>query len=300
MRYLSCLLLLIVMSSFIESVPPVNPVSHGKEIESWREKRFARLKSEDGWLTLIGLFWFQEGENSFGSDPSNRIVLPKGQVPDFAGSFYLEKGSVRIQIQQGVKITSEDKPVESMVLNSDATEKPTILDFGTLRFFVIDRGGKLGLRVRDREHPNRKNFTGLEYYAIDMKWRIQARFEAYNPVKMIPIVNILGMLEDTPSPGALVFSVDGKTYKLDAIAEKGETDLFMIFADQTNGKETYGAGRYLYAAPPGPDNVVVLDFNKAYNPPCVFSHFATCPLPPHQNKLTLRIDAGEKKYTAAK
>ena len=292
-----CVGLLAALSFFGESAVKFDAAEHKKQIQDWRAKRIARLKTEDGWLTLIGLFWLQEGENPFGSDPSNKIVLPKGKSPAKAGSLILEKGSVRLKVEPGANLTVGGKPAQSMVLKSDASGEPTILDLGSLRFFVIDRGGKLGVRARDREHPARKTFTGIDSYPIDPKWRIEAKFEPHN--KKIPILNILGMIEDTPSPGTLVFQVAGKTYRLDPVLEKGETDLFVIFGDQTNGKETYGAGRYVYAAPAGPDGKVILDFNKAYNPPCVFSNFATCPLPPPQNKLAVRIEAGEKKYQVA-
>jgi uncharacterized protein len=293
-RVVSIAVIFATMSFIGETAGKFDPAEHKKQIEKWRTDRFTRLKSEDGWLTLIGLFWLQEGDNPFGSDPSNKLVFPKPKSPAKAGSLKLEKGTVRLEVQPGVNLTIGGKPAQSMVLKSDASGDPTILDLGSLRFFVIDRGGKLGVRVRDREHPARKNFTAIDSYPIDPKWRIEAKFEPHN--KKIPILNILGMVEDTPSPGTLVFQVNGKTYRLDAVLEQGETDFFIIFGDQTNGKETYGAGRYVYSSPPGPDGKVILDFNKAYNPPCVFSNFATCPLPPQQNKLAVRIEAGEKKY----
>ena len=287
-------LLVLLMAFSLEGAVKFDAAEHKRQIEEWRSNRFQRLKSEDGWLTLIGLFWLQEWENSFGSDPSNKIIFPRDKSPARAGSFLVQNGKVRLQPQPGVNITSGGKPVQAMELKADITEAPTLLDLGTLRFFVIDRGGKLGIRLRDREHPARKKFQGIDSYAIDPKWRLEATFEPHS--KKIPIVNILGMVEDTPSPGTLVFQIDGKTYRLDAVLEQGETDYFIIFGDQTNGKETYGAGRYVYTKPPGPDNKVILDFNKAYNPPCVFSPYATCPLPPKQNKLAVRIEAGEKKY----
>jgi uncharacterized protein len=289
---------LVVLALLGATVDKFDPATHKKEVEEWRANRIQRLKSEDGWLTLVGLFWLQEGDNSFGSDPSNKVVFPKDKAPSKAGTLHLEKGAVHLQVEPGVTITSDGKPVTSMVLKSDADGEPTTLDLGSLRFFVIDRMGKLGIRLKDKENPLRKSFQGVDSYPIDAKWRIEAKFEPYKPEKKIPILNILNMLEDTPSPGALVFDVNGKTYRLDAVLEKGETDYFIIFVDQTNGKETYGAGRYVYVSPAGPDGKVILDFNKAYNPPCVFSHFATCPLPPPQNKLALRVEAGEKKFVA--
>jgi uncharacterized protein len=295
MRLLTLVIMLALLGATVDKF---DPVAYKKEVEEWKAKRFQRLKSEDGWLTLIGLFWLQEGENPFGSDASNKIVFPQGKAPGKAGSFALEKGAVHLKLEPGAAITSEGKPVKSMILKPDTAEEPTVLDMGSLRFFVIERGGKLGIRLKDRENPLRKNFQGVDSYPIDSKWRIQGKFEPYKPEKKIPILNILNMLEDTPSPGALVFDINGKTYRLDAVLEQGETDYFIIFGDQTNGKETYGAGRYMYVSSPGPDGKVIVDFNTAYNPPCVFSHFATCPLPPQQNKLAVRIEAGEKKFVA--
>ena len=287
--------MLVLVSFAVDGASKLDVAEHKKQIEEWRQTRFQRLKSEDGWLTLIGLFWLQQGENSFGSDPDGKVIFPKDKAPAKAGTLIVKDGKVRLQPQSGVNLTSEGKPVSAMELKSDATGEPTVLDLGTIRFFVIDRGGKLGVRVRDREHPARKKFQGIDAYPVDTKWLVEAKLEPQKD-KKIPIVNILGMVEDTPSPGTLVFTIDGKTYRLDPVLEQGETDYFIIFGDQTNGKETYGAGRYVYASPPGPDNKVIVDFNKSYNPPCVFSPYATCPLPPKQNKLALRIEAGEKKY----
>ena len=169
-----------------------------------------------------------------------------------------------------------------------------MLRLGSLSLQVIKRGDRLGLRVKDKENPDRLNFRGIESYPADLKWRVEARLEAYNPPKAMPIMNVLGLESDEPSPGAVVFQVDGQTYRLDAISEKGEPKLFMIFADKTSGKETYGAGRYLYIDPPDSSGRMIIDFNKAYSPPCAFTNYATCPLPPKQNRLSLSIEAGEK------
>lgn len=274
----------------------IDPDTFAKESEQWRSERLANLTSETGWLTLIGLFWLKDGRNSFGSDAGNDIVLPKGKVPDRAGAFALANGVVTFGTSQENSFTVDGKPVSSMQLKSDADDKPTVLRLGSLSFQIIKRGDKLGLRVRDKDNPARANFRGLEYYPANLNWRIEARFEAYNPPKPLPILNVLGMENDEPSPGAIVFEINGKTYRLDAITEKGEPKLFMIFADDTRGKETYGAGRYLYVDPPDTAGKVVIDFNKAYSPPCAFTNYATCPLPPRQNILPVAIDAGEK-YT---
>ena len=196
-----------------------------------------------------------------------------------------------------VEITAAGVPVTSLDLKDDTEDRgPTILKFGTLLLNVIKRGDRVGVRVKDSDSRTRREFKGLEYYPIDPKWRIEARFEPYQPPKIIPITNVLSMTDDETSPGALVFEVGGTTYRVDPILEKGETDLFVIIADGTTGKETYGAGRYLYVSPPDKSGKVVIDFNKAYSPPCAFTNYATCPLPPPQNRLPFRIEAGEKKY----
>ena len=288
-----------LLSACSQSTAKVDGNAYRQEIEKWHGERSKNLTSDAGWLTLAGLFWLKEGENRIGSDPSNDVVLPQGKAPGYAGSLWLDHGTVRLEAARDASITHEGQPVKSLALKSDADGEPTILSLGTLSFQVIKRGESLGVRVKDKENPARKEFAGLDYYPIDPRWQIEARFEPYSPPKMIPIVNVLGMTEDQPSPGALLFEVGGKSYRLDAITEEGSKELFIIFADQTSGKETYGAGRYLYAAPANDRGIVVLDFNKAYNPPCAFTNYATCPLPPNQNQLALSIEAGEKKYGKA-
>jgi uncharacterized protein (DUF1684 family) len=271
-----------------------DPNTYAKEIEQWRAQRLADLTSESGWLTLIGLFWLKEGKNTFGSDVSNDIVLPKDKVAPRAGSFSLANGIVNFETPLANTFMVEGRPVTSLQMKSDADDQQTILTLGSVTFQIIKRNDKLGLRVKDKNNPDRMNFAGLENYPADLKWRIDARFEPYNPPKPMPILNVLGMESDEPSPGAIVFDVNGKSYRLDAVTEKDEPRFFMIFADDTRGKETYGAGRYLYVDPPDASGRVIIDFNKAYSPPCAFTNFATCPLPPKQNILPLAIEAGEK------
>jgi uncharacterized protein (DUF1684 family) len=167
---------------------------------------------------------------------------------------------------------------------------------GTVRFQVIKRGERYGLRVKDANAQTRTHFLGLDYYPTDPKWRFEARFEPYKPAKKIPITDVTGMTSDNISPGALVFMMDGKEVRIDPVLEEGSDELFIIFKDATSRDETYQAGRYMYAPMPGPDGKTIVDFNKAYNPPCSFTSFATCPLPPPQNRLTVRVEAGEKRY----
>ncbi|MDQ2938021.1 MAG: DUF1684 domain-containing protein [Acidobacteriota bacterium] len=282
----------------------LNESVYKQELEKWQSGRLASLTKEDGWLTLIGLFWLQEGENKFGSAPNNPVVLPRDKAPLIAGSLWLENGRVRLVARQGVEIMADGQngntPVNTLELRDDNDDAgPTVLKLGPLLINVVKRGDRIGVRVKDSASSARLQFKGLEYYPIDPKWRIEARFERYQPPKTIPITNVLSMTDDEASPGALAFEVGGKTYRIDPILEKGETDLFVMIADGTTGNETYGAGRYLYVSPPDASGKVVIDFNKAYSPPCAFTNYATCPLPPRQNHLPFRIEAGEKKYAGS-
>lgn len=286
--------LALLLNSCSQPAPKIDASAYAKELEQYRAQRVADLKSETGWLTLIGLFWLKDGDNKFGSHLKNEIVLPKEKVKPFTGTLVLKDGVVRLEAPVQSGLTSQNQPVTSLELKSDADGKPTVFTLGSLSFQIIKRGEKFALRVRDKENPARAKFAGIESYPANMKWRIEAHFEPYNPPKPMAIMNVLGMESDETSPGAVRFEMAGKSYRLDAVSEKDEPRLFMIFADQTNGKESYGAGRYLYVDPPDSSGRVVVDFNKAYSPPCAFTNFATCPLPPDQNRLSLSIEAGEK------
>ena len=287
-------LLLVFASSCARTSPKIDVNVFNKEITQWQLQRLAELKSEDGWLTLVGLFWLKEGDNKLGSDPANEMVLPKDKLPAYAGVFTLRNGGVQFDAPPKSGFTVEGKPVTQLALRSDVDGSPTVLQLGSLTFQIIKRGDKLGLRVKDKENPDRVNFPGTQFYPADLKWRIDAQFVPYNPPKAVSITNVLGMESGEASPGAVKFEVNGQSFQLDAITEKGETKYFMIIADKTSGKETYGAGRYLYVDPPDASGRMVIDFNKAYSPPCAFTKFATCPLPPRQNRLPFAIEAGEK------
>lgn len=274
---------------------PLSP-EQSAAFDQWRTERVTHLRDEDGWLTLVGLFWFKEGENTFGRDPSNTLVLDNPSTPARLGSFQLDGRDVRFTAAAGANISNDGKPVKSIEMRPDSSGHPTVLSAGSLRFFVITRSNKIGLRVRDLNSPARTEFKGLEYFTPAREWIVNARFEPYQPYKRIPIVNILGMRQSMQSPGALVFQKDGREYRLDTVLEDpDDKELFIMFADATSAHETYGAGRFMYIPLPKSGQVTV-DFNRAYNPPCAFSDFATCPLPPAQNRLKLRVDAGEKKY----
>ena len=294
------IIILLVLSDLAQQGErPAQDQAYQADILKWRQKRVEELTGEGGWLSLAGLFWLKQGQNRFGSAPSNEIALPRNRAPRLAGSLWLSNGIVRLRAKPDAGITHDGARAINLVLESDADGKQTILKLGSLTFYVIKRGERLGVRVKDPQNPDRSSFGGLDYFPVNPKWILDAKYEAHVPHKMISIVNVLGMVEEMPSPGTLVFDVDGKTYRLDPVLEKGEKQWFIIFADATSGKETYGAGRYLYADPPGADGKVILDFNKSYNPPCAFTKFATCPLPPRQNRLPFRVEAGEKKYVGS-
>ena len=265
------------------------------EIDAWYAARVERLTAPDGWLTLIGLFWLQEGPNTMGSGASSQILLPADKAPGHVATLEKSGGRVELVAAPGADLSRDGRAVTRMTMLPDTSGEPTILDIGDLQFFVIERGDRLGLRVRDRQSPRRFDFPGIERFPVDPRWRIEGTLERHDPPQTIPIPNVLGTVAQEPSPGTLVFDFDGHTYRIDALPASDDR-LYLIFADATSGRETYGGGRFLYSDPVQPDGSVVADFNKAYNPPCAFTDFATCPLPPRQNKLAVRIEAGEKKY----
>ena len=274
---------------------PAAPAEPRAGFEAWRQERDKGLRNPDGWLTLVGLHWLEEGDNPVGSGEENHIVFPAGRAPARAGLLRLKDGQVTLEAPAEAGITVDGKPVTTLALTSDKEGKPTILELGPLRFHVIDRGGRLGLRVRDRESPVLAAFQGVESYPFDPSWRVEARLERYDPPKKVPVPNILGTVDDEDSPAAVVFERDGRTYRLDGLEGGDQGELFLIFGDGTNGEETYGGGRFLVTEAPAGGTVVV-DFNKAYNPPCAFTPYATCPLPPRQNKLGIAVAAGEKSF----
>jgi uncharacterized protein (DUF1684 family) len=268
-------------------------------VADWRATRLASLTSETGWLTPVALYWLKDGENSFGRASTQAFALDDAALAADTGAFILADGRVRYVAHASTAMTYLGNPITSLDLVSDTAQKPTELVAGSLHFMLIERAGHLGIRVRDSVSPNRLQFKGLQYFPFQADWHVQARFDAYVPARRIPIVNILGMTQEMTSPGAIVFEREGRSWRLDAIQEApGDRQLFVMFSDATSGRQTYGAGRFLYVGLPNADRIEV-DFNEAFNPPCAFTDFATCPLPPQQNRLALGIHAGELKYQRA-
>ena len=263
------------------------------EIQQWHQNRIERLKKDTGWLNLVGLHWLKEGENTFGSSEENDIKFPDNS-PQKIGTIILKDSLLTFKSADGVDVLNNNVKATVLELKDDLTRMRTALATGSLRWYIIKRGERYGIRLRDVESPILKEFKDIDIYPINEDWRIEATFIPYDPPKQILIPNILGTTEEDNSPGSLSFTKNGKNYKLDAIESRN--GFFIIFADETSGKETYGAGRFLYTDRPDSNNIVILDFNISYNPPCVFTKYATCPLPPKQNYLHLKITAGEKMW----
>ena len=262
-------------------------------IEAWRAGRIQRLTKPDGWLTLIGRHPLEPGTWTVGSATDNAIRLAAG--PASLGTItYAADGKVSFALAAGADATIDGTTARSAELDYKG-EKPTYVRAGTVNFYVMDRSGKLFLRVRDSESARRKNFSGLESWPVDPAWRIEATWVPFDPPRELKITNIIGLVEPTPNPGKAVFTHDGKSYELLAIDEGPGEDLFFVISDRTAGSETYEACRFFYAQRPV-NGKIILDFNKVYNPPCAFTPFATCPLPPKENFLPFPLRVGEKKY----
>lgn len=277
------------------------------EFEQWRNRRLASSLEEDGWLSLIGLEWIDHGSNRIGSSPKNEVVIRSESVPKWLGVIVVdqmpsagggepEHAKVRFVPKPGGGVLLDGEPVlEPIALRTDGQENTTILTSGTTQFHMIERGDRLAVRIKDSRAPALVNFEGLEYYPFDPRWRITGQFEPHD--QMLRIGDVTGFVQEIHSPGTMNFTLDGREYSLIAL-DGGPEKYFVIFADQTNGHETYGAGRYLYTYHEADSGSIVIDFNQSYSPPCVFTDFATCPLPPRQNRLPFAIRAGEKMYAA--
>jgi hypothetical protein len=265
-------------------------------LEAARTERVQRLTAADGWLTLIGLHWLSPGENTVGAAPDNALRLAAG--PAHLGRVTLgSDGRVTLQLADEVAATIDGQAVRTGELRY-GTAKPTLVVAGTVSFFVIQRGDKIGLRVKDSAAVRRREFAGLDYFPTDPSWRIEAQWVAFPEPRQVPITNMLGQTAPAPVPGKAVFTREGRTYELLPIDEGPGEPLFFVLSDATSGEETYAAARFLYADRPR-DGRIVLDFNRAENPPCAFTPFATCPLPPPENRLPVRVAAGEKNYRGA-
>ncbi len=261
------------------------------QILEWRDSRRASLMAPTGFLTLAGLFWLDEEVTTFGSAPDNDLVFPPA-ADDYIGRFRLTDEGVVMEPRAGAAVFSNDAPVGETLIADDTTENPVMITHGSLAWTVIKRDGRYAVRLRDFDHPGLESFPPLEYFPIDPSWRVEGTLERYAEPKRVEASTVIEGLGWNPeSPGVAVFEKDGETHTLEAYTSGDR--LFFVFGDRTNGRETYPAGRFLYTAAPGEDGRIVLDFNRAYSPPCAFNDFSTCPVASPRNRLPLRIPAGE-------
>ena len=277
--------------------------SWGSELSAWRTKRAAGLQAPEGWLSLIGLGWLQEGDNSFGSDADNRIQV-NAKTAAHIGVVRLEKGVLKLLPPTGgfpKGLLVEGHPAQEQALSSDDAEAPSKLTIGTTTIILIHRDDRFALRIKDPAAPTRTGFHGLRWYPPNAAYRVKAKWIPYDPPKTLDIPTVLGTTTHLPAPGAAEFTIDGQTVRLEPVLEDPKsTELFFIMRDTTSKTTTYGAGRFLYTELPdhgvGKAGELWLDFNRLINPPCAFTAYATCPLPPPQNRLQVAIPAGEQRY----
>ncbi|MCW9708279.1 DUF1684 domain-containing protein [Fodinibius salsisoli] len=277
----------------------ISEKKHQQQINQWHEERIADLEEKDSWLSLAGLHKLEDGTNTLGSDSSNTIIFPPVAAPDI-GTITVSDSSFVFTVEPGVTVTKNGLKVSSpQELQTDAKGTATILKQGRFLWHLIERRNATYVRIKDINHPNFDSFTGIERFPVSRHWRIKATYHPFDTPKAITIPDVLGEGLQDSLYGELRFTLNGQDYTLSPLGNpEAEAEFFIIFGDQTNGESTYSGGRYLYANTPANDNITYIDFNKAYNPPCVFTSFATCPLPPAQNRLDINIEAGEKMYQA--
>jgi uncharacterized protein (DUF1684 family) len=292
-----------------EEATPEGQAKHAAEFAEFRKFREDRLRLPTSWLTLVGLYWLHEGENSAGSAPTAEIVFPPS-LPTGLGTFVVpgpEGAAAELRTTGGFTVTVDGKEGEPATekqtrvpMFADSSGKATIVRSGSVSFYLIDRQGKVGVRIKDSEAETFKTFKGIETWPLSWEWRVRARFEPAPAGRKIKVPNVLGQVSEEASAGIVYFEKEGRTWQLEALEGDGEDGLYFIFGDGSNGKGSYGGGRFLDAKVEGGDRkkatTAIVDFNLAYNPPCVFSPYATCPLPPAESKISLPIEAGEKVW----
>jgi uncharacterized protein (DUF1684 family) len=266
--------------------------AHRAEVMEWREERLASLLAPTGYLAQIGLYWLEDGSYTMGSAQENDIVLPQGAAGRVA-ELVVDGGEARMRVENGVDVRWNEQPVTEIALPADVSGEFVMVEHGSIAWSIIERGGKLAVRIRDFNHPWLQSFGPIPYYPIDPKWRVEATLSRYDEPRQITVNTVIEGFQQFPvAPGLARFELDGIEYELEP-QQSGDL-LFFVFGDDTNRDETYGAGRYLYAEMPQDDGRFVLDFNRAKNPPCAFNDFSTCPVASPRNRLPIRVEAGEK------
>ncbi len=269
----------------------IDLAAYEEAVVQWRHDRVASLKAEGGYLNLVGLYWIEPGEYSFGAAPDNDLVFPGTSTP-VIGRFVLDEEGVRMLPEPGVDVRYEGIPVRALFLTDDQSENPVIVTHDSLAWGVIQRDGRFAIRLRDFENPALESFPTLDYFPLDLDYRVVGTLRRYDEPRVMNVGTVIEGLGYHPeSPGVIEFELDGKSYELEAY-QSGDR-LFFVFGDKTNAKETYPAGRFLYSLMPGESGKTVLDFNLAYSPPCAFNDFSTCPVASPRNRLPVRIEAGE-------
>ena len=280
-----------------EAPMSADAIAFNTELQAWRDQRRDALLAPDGWASLIGLHWIERGPHYVGSDADNGIQL--GMGPEHLGMVDRRADGIRFVPEDGLALTVDGEPLTgaTTLRTDEEAGGPSVLGFdeGKGQATVIRRAGRHALRVRHADAPTRIGFSGLDYWPAERDWRIEATFVPHPAGQTIEVANIIGSTDPMPNPGAVEFERDGATYRIEALDEGGD-ELFLVFGDRTNGHGSYGAGRFLYVPRPDAQGRLVVDFNRAYNPPCAFTMFATCPLPPLENRLDLAVTAGEKAY----
>ncbi len=284
-------------------LPPYDAAAHQANVEEWRAWRHSELVKPDGWLSLSGLYWLQPGTHRLGSAPDNELVYAREGVPPLLGSFVVTETQVEFYPEPDLDTTlpgGDGGFAGALVYDAAIDGEKPIMQWGELQWFVIEREDHLALRLKDGASPLVMGFEGMENFDLAVEWRFNAIFDPLDPLDppgTIKVPNVFGSLGDEELLGAVVFEYGGETYRLDMWRDSGDPDnLFTAFGDQTNAESSYGAGRFLWVDAPDEWGRTVVDFNRSYNPPCAFSPFATCPLPPPQNRLPLRIEAGERAF----
>ncbi len=282
-------LMISAASLFAASSPP--DAAYRASFDKWKAELVDDLKQN--WLPLAGLFWLKPGPNSFGTDKTNEIVLPAGSAPAHAGVFELRGETVTVKLAPGVQAAIDGKPATTSVMQPDTSGNRTVLALGHLRMHVIKRGERTGIRLKDLNGPAVRDFRGLVFFPLDLKYRVKAQWVPSDGKTTVNVPNVLGDVTPMPIPGEVRFTLHGQEFHLTALGGEAQKGLFFVFTDSTSKTQTYPAGRFL-ETDPVQGNTVVLDFNRAYSPPCAVTPYATCPVAPKENRLTVAIPAGEK------
>jgi uncharacterized protein (DUF1684 family) len=290
MRCLVTCYLIFFASVAFAATPKVESPQYRQDYMKWRQA--VENSRRHNWLTLVGLFWLHEGENSVGSDMKNDVPLPADKAAPQVGTIAFHDGKATFTALPSAKVTSDGKPVHTIALQPDTTDKPTVLQIGDLRMHMIQRGNRFGMRVKDTNNAAARAFKGTEFYPLSDSYVVDAKFIPYDKPKQVAVPTVIGSDATMDSPGELEFTLNGQKMRIQAYTE-GSPELSLIIKDKTSGKATYPAGRFIDTDAPK-DGHVVIDFNRAYDPPCAFTAYATCPLPPRQNVLPVAVEAGEK------